>query len=87
MNMSKEYWIIDTEIGGTSQGTFEARGPYSSVKSAEQTILIETKILWEDSCTCLKNDKETPWCSPLKIVEVVRTVLPEITAKIKLIEA
>jgi len=85
--MNKQYWIIDTGIEGTSQGTFEARGPYTSVKSAETIILRETKLLWEDSCTCLKTDKTNPWCYPFHIMEVVKTVLPQITAKVTLIDA
>ena len=81
-----EFWVIDTGAGGESIGTHEARGPFSSQKSAEDWIIRDTRAIWEDSCTCLTSDKSTKWCKPLHIVQVVRTVEPDITAKVTLID-
>ena len=86
--MKKEYWIIDTGGNGESMNTREASGPYSTKKSAEKAVLKDNQDFWDDACTCLKEgcDKDN-WCAPLLIVEVVRSVVPKITAKIELIDA
>jgi hypothetical protein len=84
--MKKEYWIIDTD--GTSDSKFrEAIGPYPSKKAAETAALNDIRDVWHGSCTCLKTDTQTDWCAPLLIVEVLRSVLPKITAKIELVDA
>lgn len=86
--MNKEYWIIDTDTCGSTIGTHEASGPYSTKKAAEKAVLADTQNFWDDACTCLKEgcDKDN-WCKPLLIVEVVRAVVPKITAKIELVDA
>jgi hypothetical protein len=81
-----QFWVIDTDTPGMSQGEFSASGPYPTQAAAEAFIVAETRNLWEDSCTCLTSDKTTMWCKPLHIVEVRRTVIPEITANVKLVE-
>lgn len=81
---AKEYWVIDTESQGESLGSFSATGPYTSKRAAETTILDAARSFWDDACTCLKRDNEIAWSKPLHIVEVVRTVVPKITAKIAL---
>jgi len=81
-----QFWVIDTDTPGMSQGEFSASGPYPTQAAAEAFIVAETRNLWEDSCTCLTSDKTTKWCKPLHIVEVRRTVIPEITANVKLVE-
>lgn len=85
--MKKEYWIIDTCLHGSNTDTREAIGPYPTKKTAEQAALNDIRDVWNDSCTCLKTDIENDWCKPLLIVEVVRSVVPKITAKIELIDA
>ena len=80
----KEFWVIDTDTPGMSQGQFSASGPYPTQKSAEESIVDDTRNIWEDSCTCLTSDKTTKWCKPLHIVQVLRTVTPEIKASITL---
>lgn len=86
--MNKQYWIIDTDSFGQSMNTREASGPYPTKKAAEKAVLKDTQDFWDDACTCLKEgcDKDN-WCKPLLIVEVVRAVVPKITATIKLIDA
>ena len=85
--MNKQYWIIDTDTCGATLGTHEASGPYPTRKAAEKAALNDIRNVWEDSCTCLKTDHDTNWCAPLLIVDVIRTVLPKITAKIELVDA
>lgn len=85
--MNKQYWIIDTDGRGESLNTCEAIGPYPTKKAAEKAALSDIRNVWEDSCTCLKTDHDTNWCTPLLIVEVVRSVVPKITAKIELVDA
>ena len=86
--MKKEYWIIDTDTCGSTLGTHEAAGPYPTRKAAEKAVLKVHENFWDDACTCLKEgcDKDN-WCKPLLIVEVVRAVVPKITAKIELVDA
>jgi hypothetical protein len=85
--MKKEYWIINTDICGAILGTHEASGPYPTRKAAEHAALNDIRDVWNDSCTCLKTEYSTDWCKPLLIVEVVRSVIPKITAKIELVDA
>ena len=80
--MKSQFWIIDTETPGMSQGQFSASGPYPTRKAAETAIPTDIRNLWEDSCPCLQREKDVPWFMPLHIAEVVRTVQPQITAKI-----
>jgi len=86
--MKKEYWIIDTGGNGESMNTREASGPYPTKQAAEKAVLTDTRNFWDDACTCLKEDCDKDnWCKPLLIVEVVRSVVPKITAKIQLVDA
>jgi len=85
--MKKEYWIIDTDPSHGTTNTREAIGPYPSKKAAETAALNDIRDVWHESCTCLKTDTQTDWCAPLLIVEVLRSVLPKITAKIELVDA
>ena len=80
----KQFWVIDTETPGLSQGQFSATGPFPSRRSAESHIINDTRELWEDSGTSAQTETTRPWCKPLHIVEVVRTVVPAIKAQIKL---
>ena len=86
--MKKQFWIIDTGGTGESMNTREASGPYSTKKAAEKAVLKDHENFWDDACTCLKEgcDKDN-WCKPLLIVEVVRSVVPKITAKIQLVDS
>jgi hypothetical protein len=84
--MKKEYWIIDTDTIEQVTNTRYATGPYPTKKAAETFALNDIRDVWNDSCTCLKTDDDTNWCSPLLIVEVVRSVVPKITTKIELID-
>lgn len=81
-----QFWVIDTDTPGMSQGQFSASGPYPTQKAAEAAIIADTRNLWEDSCPCLQTDKRDNWCKPLHIVQVIRTVQPEITAKVALVD-
>ena len=85
--MKKEYWIIDTDYIEKSSTTRHATGPYPTKKAAEAFALKDIRDVWNDSCTCLQTEHDTDWCAPLLIVEVVRSVVPKITAKIELIDA
>jgi len=85
--MKKEYWIIDTDPIEQVTNTCHATGPYPTRKAAETFALNDIRDVWNDSCTCLKTDHETDWCAPILIVEVIRKVIPKITAKIELIDA
>lgn len=85
--MNKEYWIIDTGEIAKSTNTREAIGPYPTKKAAEKAALTDIRNVWEESCACLKQDSASDWCAPLLIVEVVRAVVPKITAKIELVDA
>ncbi len=82
----RQFWVIDTDTPGMSQGQFSASGPYPTQAAAEAFIVADIRHLWEDSCTCLTSDKTKKWCKPLHIVQVLRTVEPEITPAIKLVE-
>lgn len=81
-----QFWVIDTDTPGMSQGQFSASGPYPTQDAAEAAIVADIRNLWEDSCTCLTSDKKSKWFKPLHIVEVRRTVEPEITPTIRLID-
>jgi hypothetical protein len=81
-----QFWVIDTDTTGMSQGQFSASGPYPTQAAAESAIVADISDLWEDSCTCLTSDKSSKWCKPLHIVEVRRTVEPEITPSIRLVD-
>ena len=81
-----QFWVIDTDTPGMSQGQFSAFGPYPTQAAAEAAIVADIRNLWEDSCTCLTSDKTSKWCKPLHIVEVLRTVEPEITPTIRLVD-
>ena len=81
-----QWWVIDTDTPGMSQGQFSASGPYPTQAAAEAAIVADIRNLWEDSCTCLTSDKTSKWCKPLHIVEVRRTVEPEITPTIRLVD-
>lgn len=81
-----QFWVIDTDTPGMSQGQFSASGPYPTQKAAEAAIVADIRNLWEVSCTCLTSDKTSKWCNPLHIVEVRRTVEPEITPSICLVD-
>lgn len=81
-----QFWVIDTDTPGESLGQFSASGPYPTQAAAEAAIKADIRSLWEDSCTCLTADKTRPWCKPLHIVEVRRTVEPEITPLIRLVD-
>lgn len=81
-----QFWVIDTDTPGMSFGQFSASGPYPTQAAAEAAIVADIRNLWEDSCTCLTSDKTSKWCKPLHIVEVRRTVEPEITPTIRLID-
>ena len=81
-----QFWVIDTDTPGMSQGQFSASGPYPTQAAAEAAIVADIRNLWEDSCTCLTSDKTSKWCKPLHIVEVRRTVEPEITPTIRLVD-
>jgi hypothetical protein len=85
--MKSQFWIIDTETPGMSQGEFSASGPYPSQRAAEDHIRRETKEMFEESCPRLQREREVDWCKPLHIVKVVRTVQPAIRASIKLEDA
>ncbi|MFY8215260.1 MAG: hypothetical protein ACOVMP_01510 [Chthoniobacterales bacterium] len=82
----KPFWVIDLDTPGMSQGQFSASGPYPTQSAAEAAIMDEIRNLWEDSCTCLTSDKTSKWCKPLHIVQVIRTVQPEISALVKLVD-
>ena len=81
-----QFLIIDTDTPGMSRGQFSASGPYTSKAAAESYILNDARTLWEDSCDSIKSEKTVPWCNPLHIVEVRRTVIPKITANVVLEE-
>lgn len=81
-----QFWVIDTDTPGMSMGQFSASGPYPTQAAAEAFIVADTRNLWEDSCACIQSEKKRPWCRPLHIVEVRRTVVPEITAKVVLVD-
>jgi hypothetical protein len=83
--MKKQYWIIDTDTPGMSRGELSASGPFPTQAAAEAAIKADISNLWQDSCTCLTSNPAVPFCGPLHIVQVVRTVQPEITPIIKLI--
>jgi hypothetical protein len=70
-----------------SQDELSASGPYPTQRAAEDYIRRETKSLWEESCTCLQREGESPWCKPLHIVKVVRTVRPAIRGRVTLEDA
>jgi hypothetical protein len=76
--MKKQYWIIDPD-------ELSASGPFPTQAAAESAIKADIDNLWQDSCTCLTSNPAVPFCGPLHIVQVVRTVQPEITPIIKLI--
>lgn len=81
-----QFWVIDTDTPGMSKGQFSASGPYPTQAAAEAAIVADIRNLWEDSYTCLTSDKTSKWCKPLHIVEVRRTVEPEITPTIRLVD-
>jgi len=86
MKTKHQFWVIDTDTCGESQGQFSASGPYPTIKAAEDAIKADIRNLWEDSCTCLTSDKTAKWCKPFHIVEVRRTVQPEIKPAITLVD-
>lgn len=87
MKPKAQFWVIDTDTPGMSQGELSASGPYPTQRAAEEHIRRETKDLWEGSCPCLQRENGKPWCKPLYIVKVVRTVQPAIRARVTLEDA
>ena len=83
---TSEFWIIDTETEGQTQGTCEARGPFASMAAVERFLVEDVTNLWQSSCSCIQSANDEAWCKPQKIVEVRRVVTPEITATVKLVE-
>jgi hypothetical protein len=81
-----QFWVIDTDTPGQSQGQFSASGPFATMQAAEEFIIEDIRALWEDSCTCLTSSKTDKWCKPLHIVKICRTVEPEIKPTIKLVD-
>jgi len=79
-----QFWVIDTDTPGMSEGTYTATGPYPTQAAAEKAIREDIAEIWKDSCTCLTADKSKKWQKPLHIVEVRRTVTPEIIPLITL---
>ena len=84
--MNKQYWIIDTDTPGMSQGEFSASGPYPSKKAAENHIRRDTRETWEDAGASIQTEMDRPWCKPLHIVEVIKAVQPEIRGIVTLTE-
>jgi hypothetical protein len=82
-----EFWIIDLDHPTESRGEFPASGPYPTQAAAEKYIISDTKAIWEDSCTCLTSDETRSFCGPLKIVKVIRTIQPEVTATVALVDS
>lgn len=80
-----DIWVIDLDSPGTSIGQFCASGPYESEEAAEIAIADDIINLWSDACTCLTSDKSQKWCKALHIVRVLRTVQPEISPTISLV--
>jgi hypothetical protein len=80
-----EFWVIDTDTPGMSQGQFSASGPYPTQKAAEAAIIADTRNLWESACNCLQSAASPPWSAPQIIVQVVRKVEVQISASISLI--
>jgi hypothetical protein len=78
-----EFWIIDLDHPAESRGEFPASGPYPSQAAAEKYIISDTKAIWEDSSPF----SSQRFCRPLKIVKVVRTVQPEVTATVALVDS
>jgi hypothetical protein len=74
-----EFWIIDLYHPTESLGEFPASGPYPSQAAAEKYIISDTRAIWEESCTFSTR--------PLKIVQVIRTVQPEVTATVSLVDS
>ena len=81
-----QFWVIDTDAPGENRGQFSASGPYPTQAAAEAAIKADIRNVWENSFTCLTTDKTRPWCKPLHVVEVRRTVEPEITPSIRLVD-
>jgi hypothetical protein len=78
-----EFWIIDLDHPAESRGEFPASGPYPSQAAAEKYIISDTKAIWADSSPF----SSQRFCRPLKIVKVVRTVQPEVTATVSLVDS
>lgn len=73
-----EYWIIDMEGEGTSEGTNEARGPFPTIRAAKQWIISDAKETFLDADKSLRDLSESiGWAAPLKIVEVLETIVVE----------
>jgi hypothetical protein len=78
-----EFWIIDLDHPAESRGEFPASGPYPTQAAAEKYIISDTKAIWADSSPF----SSQRFCQPLKIVKVVRTVQPEVTAMVALVDS
>lgn len=76
--MRSQFWVIDTGTLGMSYGTVSAEGPYPTQDAAEAYIEANARDLWEDSGELVS--------APLHIVEVRRTVNPEINVNVVLID-
>lgn len=84
---ASEFWVIDTDSPGMSLGQYSATGPYPNQAAAEAYIIADTHAVWRDSCACLQSDADLPFCRPLHIVQVIRTVQPDIYPVIELLDA
>ena len=84
---SRDFWIIDTESEGIDRGSFTARGPFPSVKAAEDWLREDAKETFLDADkSCRDMGLAESWAAPVHIVERVKTVeqVPEVEVRVKL---
>lgn len=71
-----KFWVLDTQIEGTSAGTLTACGPFESQASAEAYILNAAGQDWISSCGCLRSGDPEKWADEHVILQEIRRVKP-----------
>jgi hypothetical protein len=79
-----QFWVIDTAITGSSEGTLQASGPFHSQARAEQWIKETATNDWLGSCGCLRHGAPEDWGSEHIIAQVVRSVKPVPPSSVKM---
>lgn len=74
------FWVLDTEV----PGDLAAKGPFASVRKAEDWIRDDTMQSWQNSCDCLRRG-DSPWSPTLLILKEVARVRPDIKWSAKVV--
>jgi len=73
MKRKSEFWIIETDSSGETEGSKGAIGPFESIAYAEKWLRQNSADTYLSADKSLR-DGITPWAAPVHIVQVLKTV-------------